>query len=208
MKVVFKLSAEQVKRAEMAVECFSALAENYKEDSDFRLCGNLNAQDAHGVGWNANQHLELKGNRVIYKGERHPLCQDGGLLVLAYIAGYVGDMPAEEVLWGTGKEAYEAIRDNFERLELVSYETSDRRLKWFEVLSSYLDKRGSWKEIVEAAVEGKHRVDFHWTLGRFPEKYRLIVGLLKKDRKVHHEFTLAEIKEARELIKVCGLELN
>lgn len=208
MKVVFKLTAEQLKRAKMVVECFSARAEEYNEDPDFRLCGNLNAQDAQAVGWNQNQWLELKGNRVSYKGERHPLCRDGGLLVLAYIAGYAGDMPVEEVLWGTRKEVYEAIRDNFERLELVSYETSDRRLKWFEVLSSYLDKRGSWKEIVEAALKRKHQVDFHWTLGRFPEKYRLIVGLLKKDRKVHHEFTLAEIKEARELIKVCGLELN
>ena len=78
--------------------------------------------------FNFNQNLELNQDAMTihYKGERYPLAQDGGLRVLKEIAD--GDIST---------------------LRVVGYETSDKRLQWFETLEDYILQRSTQEEFLE-----------------------------------------------------------
>ena len=139
---------------------------------------------------NTNQFLELVGEMVTYEGERYPLVEDGALAVLLKIAGYAKNE--------------EAAVDALARLRVVNYKTSDRRLRWFETLDQYITRAGTLEEIV-AYLEKHPSGNEHtaaWAIrARFPEMVRVINGLIAKDRRVHAEFSLAEIRPGRKFAK-------
>jgi len=155
------------------------------------VSGNLHAPYDHAFCFNPDQALNLVGGQVVYEGQRHPLQQDGGLDVLVEIAGYTS--------------LKEAFADKFGRLKVVEYQTSDKRLVWYETLSDW-EKReedrilssGSWGEVLSTMLSTRREVEIP---SRFPQKQRLYGLLASGDiRKASAEFSSAEIREMGRLI--------
>lgn len=144
------------------------------------VVGNLHLLE-EGCFINPAQSVDLVGGRLVVEGERCPLVQDGALSTVAKIAGYASE-----------KEAHS---DEWAKLEVHSYKTSDRRLRWYETLSAYIYRAASLEEMLsymEKHPGNEAHVGFVLKT-RFPEMVRVINGLIAKDRKVHAEFSLAEI---------------
>jgi hypothetical protein len=78
--------------------------------------------------FNTDQNLSiyLWENRVEYVGQRYPMCQDGALSQLVIIAGY--------------QSYQEAVGDNFRKLDVSEYETSNTSMNWWENSSDYCER--------------------------------------------------------------------
>lgn len=141
MRIYFKLTDEQTRRAtEFATPYIPAPQLNR------RYCGNLLPAQVVGPHFNADQKLNVCGNYLMYEGQRHPLHQDGGLNVIADIAGY----PA----------VADGLRDGFSKLEVYLYETSTQQLEWYETLGSYMITRASDAEMLKwLSVQGSYDVE-------------------------------------------------
>ena len=138
---------------------------------------------------NPAQSVDLVGGRLVVEGERCPLVQDGALNTVAKIAGYASE-----------KEAHS---DEWAALEVATYVTSDRRLRWYETLACYIFRAGTLDEMVsymEKHPGNEAHVGFVLKT-RFPEMVRVINGLVAKDRKVYAEFSLEKIILGRKLAK-------
>lgn len=137
MKVVFKLTSDQFETAKNMRYEHQKVSSVFGNDS-WRDVGNIMPFLKKRPQLNAEQSLNLVGwgmgaSHVIYEGHREALHHDGGLLILANIAGfhYVED----------------AIAQDFHTLEVIEYKTSDHRLKWYETLDLYIRLRGSVEDI-------------------------------------------------------------
>jgi hypothetical protein len=126
MQVVFKLTAAQ---NSIAAAIAAAVDDAYGGYGyGYVAAGNVHAlYYVHGCT-NTDQSLDWNGDArtLTYKGQRHPLVQDGALSIIRRICG---DKP-----------------------QIVSYQTSDKRLHWYETLSDYLWYRGTAEECIEAGV--------------------------------------------------------
>lgn len=168
--------------AKEAYQTAFAAEDNHRMHSYYsrEVGGNLHLIE-QGCFINPAQSVDLVGGRLVVEGERCPLVQDGALSTVAKIAGYASD-----------KEAHS---DEWAKLEVHSYKTSDQRLSWYETLSSYIYRAASLEEMLsymEKHPGNEAHVGFVLKT-RFPEMVRVINGLIAKDRKVHAEFSLAEI---------------
>lgn len=179
-----------------------------KFSNDVGRFGNLNPQNEDEVHLNWDQNLSLEGGLVVYTGQRCPLGQDGSLGTLAVIAGYgklSGCPYAEYDEFRLAK--FSGRNDEFRKLKVLVYETSDRRLKWHETLDHYLVYRAPWSEVMKASVTPVSTLRPHTTfspgraLWRFPEKERLHALLSQGlTQKAYAEFDSAAIREMRMLI--------
>lgn len=139
MKVSFKLNAEQLLVAKAIAAEVEKESEDLKKDPDFNpdknqyWCGNLLGYQGHSFSFNSDQDLQLLDNGVVqYQGQRHPLIQDGGLDVLARIAGFTEKFPYRGHEVHLRKEWYERRNEAIKGLKVLNYETSDQDLSWWE----------------------------------------------------------------------------
>lgn len=96
--------------------------------------------------------LRVDKAELEYVGQRHPLHQDGSL---AFVLRAVWPFAVSDHI-------------TYPRMKVLRYETSDKRLKWWETLDSYLNTRASLAEQCEAM---KAKEDVHWTWGHTPREY-------------------------------------
>ena len=138
MKVVFKLTADQLIIAKKIAAEVAAVATAEPEPEEF-WCGNLLGWNGHSFSFNPNQKLNLEGILVVYEGERSPLVQDCGLLALYRIAagGLVPEFPGRSDQYHLRKEWYEAQLNAVKTLRVISYETSDRGLQWWQTKADW-----------------------------------------------------------------------
>lgn len=178
MEVVFKLTSEQLARAKAVVK--EVELENYdSEDRNLQWCGNLLGWCWHSFSFNSNQWLELNEDAgvVTYKGERHPLVQDGGLTILYKIAaGEIPKFPAYSHEVEQRPAWYKGQTEAVSRLKVVLYKTSDSRLKWWETMDE-LAARMSPEELLEELVSGKKTrwwstpIGIQWVVREYVQKY-------------------------------------
>lgn len=156
MEVVFKLTPEQLARAKAIVK--EVEAEGFdSEDRTLSWCGNLLGMCGHSFSFNPNQLLGLNpdAGTVTYKGERHPLLQDGGLTTLYRIAaGEIPEFPAYSHQVEQRPEWYRAQKEAVKGLKVVLYKTSDSRLQWWETMWD-LAARMSPEELLDELLTGR-----------------------------------------------------
>lgn len=189
MKVVFKLNAAQLKIAGVVLSELAQKVQVQDDDGNliWKLYGNMNEQCylPH-PSFNEDQFLELQGNKLTYRGQRCPLHDDGGLAVIAKIAGYEG--------------LFKASKDRFSTLEVAEYHTSDARLKWYETLAGYMHSRGTPDEYL---LYSFNEYDPNWSElpARFVDEHRLI-DLLRNGEtaKASAEFDSAKVSLVRKLL--------
>lgn len=138
--------------------------------------------------FNRNQHLMLNqdAGTVHYKGERYPLAQDGGLRVLKEIAD--GDIST---------------------LRVVGYETSDKRLQWFETLEDYILQRSTQEEFLEyyKKKELKPTIGSGWLWlaveSRFPALAACMaaIGRGQNERMLGASFDAKTLKDAKSFFR-------
>ena len=159
MEVVFKLDQEQLARARAIVQ------EVEKEDEDLvdpegdgeAYCGNLLGWSGGNLAFNPNQHLELNedASTITYKGERHPLEQDGGLTVLwKVVVGEIEKFPGYSWETHLRKGWCDKRREAVKKLRVVLYRTSDTRMEWHETMWD-LAARMSPEELLEELITGR-----------------------------------------------------
>ena len=170
MKVIFKLNDQQLVRAQRiafdveyergcfndaqkaVTELYNQVAEGDHSEETQCLLNNylryLNCASCENKGnlwspynhdpnvFNPNQQLDLIADEVCYEGERHPMIEDGAIRVISEIAGY--------------SDLVSAFKDKFSRLKVVYYNTSDKRLNWWNTLSSWLKYEASWNDWVSS----------------------------------------------------------
>ena len=145
MKVVFKLTKKQFA---IAREIMSEV-EKFEGDEDSYYCGNLLGWMGHSFSFNPKQNLHLTDDgKITYEGERHPLVQDGGLVTLLRIG--TGFSPEEEEPYSYRKKLEEAVASSWDFMKVVSYETTDSRLSWWETTSDFVWKRSTLEEWISA----------------------------------------------------------
>lgn len=133
MKVVFKLNAEQLSRAQeicervakenegLVFELESPRPKSYYDSAKklrFYFRGNMLPCQADEFNYNKDQNLSLSDNILTYTGQRCPLWDDGGIEVL------------KEIAFG-----------EIEELEVVEYDTSDCKMLWHDTASSYIRRK-------------------------------------------------------------------
>lgn len=106
MQVSFKLNSQQLTRANVRKQTVS---QEKPGDCDV-FCGNLGGHVWRHMSLNPDQHLELSGDVMTYKGQRCPLWQDGMISIMIEI---IGD-------------------ENYDSWPVVKYVTSDATLRWHE----------------------------------------------------------------------------
>ena len=177
MKIVFKLTEEQILTANIIS---SELVAEFGEDENYEWLGNMNPQPVQQSQCiNVNQYLQLEDDTLTYEGERCPFTQDGSFKTVLRIAA--------------------GVLDN---LQVVQYETSDKRLKWYETLYEYIVERGTWGEFCDYLKKSNHKPDIP---ERFPGKIRLFQIVRKDERKAYVEFASEEVKEMKQLIRSMNL---
>lgn len=178
MEVVFKLTPEQLARAQAIVSEVEVGGYD-PEDRNLYWSGNLLGMSGHSFSFNSNQWLELNEDAgiVTYKGERHPLVQDGGLTVLYKIAaGEIPKFPSYSHEVEQRPEWYRGQAEAVSRLRVVLYKTSDTRLQWWETMGD-LAARMSPEELLEELVAGKKTrwwsapLGVQWAVREYVQKY-------------------------------------
>jgi hypothetical protein len=164
--------------------------------------------------YNNDQGFTLEGNLLTYSGQRHPLQQDGGLELLAALAGYwspVGEpFPYYEEWKASRRAAFRAaVEDSWSRLKVVSYETSDKRLAWWETTESRMAARGS---LVEWLTTGQGTQEYYAGINRLKGWLQVDASLKTavkavfkgaSERQLNAAYTSTEITRARAIIKHC-----
>lgn len=139
MKVVLAITAEQSTKLQNLINRNNAESVNWEQDKVVP-CGDLMMFD-HGFSFNTDQSIRLDGLRVEVSGQRCALSADGIFeLVAKALSVEVEEMfdaaqklPYDQIS-AARFLAWQAAKKEFEKVYVVSYETSDSRLKWWERL--------------------------------------------------------------------------
>ncbi len=129
MEVSLKLNPEELALARAVAE----KNDQKKQEADAFWAGNLLGWvPFHSFSQNRAQFLELEGDVVVYRGERHPLIMDGGIAILAYLV----EGKTSYCFWPDGTLwRRKATREMFyflDDLQVVRYKTTQHRWKWYE----------------------------------------------------------------------------
>ena len=177
MKVTFALNLVQMARARamIVVSGQPDLLWEIHENGERNPC------------FNSDQSMRLDGDRLTYSGQRHPLRRDGGIKILAEIAGH-----------------------NPRELSVISYETTDVRLLWWETLDEYLREKATKEEVITyllTRADGKaDRRQYINPMAakafQQPELQAAVFAIRagQKDQILSASFSAAVLKEAREII--------
>lgn len=136
MKVEFKLTLEQFNRAneirakaEKSSNKMLGGTDAPVEAGKYNYAGNLIGMVEIFPGYNPNQRLDLiagPGWSVLrYEGERHPFQGDGGLKIVQEILGRG---------WRLARWS--------------EYETSDKRLRWYETKKDWIGRAGQFNDFL------------------------------------------------------------
>lgn len=134
MEVSLKPNPEELARA---LEIAAKNDRNVPEDSTFWAGNLLGWVPLHSFSQNRNQFLQLDGDVVVYRGERHPLIQDGGIAVLAYIVTGKKEHCFESDGGLYRRRATEEMFYFLDDLQVVRYKTTQHRWKWYETKSNH-----------------------------------------------------------------------
>ena len=168
------------------------------------LAGEYEITFAAGNCWQVTDHpsanddvsLVLTGNILTFQGQRCPLIQDGCIERIFEIAGF--QKPADHRNTDEFRQWYKSCCQQLpEVLRVVEYQTSDRRLAWYESLDGYMRSgKPSLEEILE--YKGATLDLFE----RFPDVLNN-VRLYQKDPKRAHVFlTKAELALVKKSVKL------
>ena len=91
---------------------------------------------------NPDQRLWIEGNVLVYRGQRCPLAQDGALALIGEVLTGE-DEPNKYSTPAEWKEWWKGCVLAFARAKVLRYETSDRRLMWWETLEGYIFSRAT-----------------------------------------------------------------
>ena len=196
MKVVLAITAEQAVKLQQLVEMNNKDSENWEQDK-IVPCGDMLIFD-HGFSFNPDQSIRVDGLRVELTGQRCALTSDGIFEILAKSLS-----PEVEALFTAAQElpydqisgarflAWQAAKREFEKVYVVSYETSDARLRWWERLVDIAPSL-SVKELKEMTPEqlGYSSLDSNDQLSRIRdlllkvvhEKYSMVAVHAELDR--------------------------
>ena len=114
--------------------------------------------------FNKDQNLALAGRVLTYIGQRCPMVQDGALGAILAV-------------FGTTAQATTAV---------VEYQTSDKRLEWYQTLASYIQDSGSIPEAVGHLIKTGYHPQSYAALRRVPK------GTLGSDAKINAAYDAAD----------------
>jgi len=153
--------------------------------------------------YNSDQSLQWdeRACTVTYDGQRHPLWQDGLMVVLGEaLTGLAYHRAAVPAFWRAANAAFAAA-------PVLVYKTSDSRLFWWETLDSYLETRAPVNEAVEAAIGYASR--FGWSspeaaIAYFGERLGDVVrATTLSPTRANAEFCAETVALARRLKAAC-----
>lgn len=160
MKVVFNLTKEQVKAARAVVASVKAedamLEEGEGVSHDgYVYMGNLAGYYTQHLCLNTDANLYYAKGKITWVGQRCPFWQDGYMKTLKEILG-----------------------DDFQTWDVSFYQTSDRRLKWWETQEAW-----ALNQVKEGKVDGTKVLRWvqeadgrQWPLAAVQEAIRRIPG--------------------------------
>ena len=119
MQVIFNVAPRFVSATEKALEVYNA---DYNERVGY----------GNSVPFNRNQKFVFNGECLTYTGERHPLWQDGGWLVIADSQGLTRGV----------NESNMAFVARVEKINPVEYCTSVAEMHWHEVIEQTIVRLG------------------------------------------------------------------
>lgn len=134
MRVEFVLNQDQLVFADKVVAEVQATTEGLLPEDRVNWRGNLLGYWGEDQSFNQDQSLVLDGGRLIWDGARTAGQANGGFHQMVEI------LLCKEL---TREEAKATIR---QLPKPVVYESTDKRLRWFEDLSGYLARNGSVAE--------------------------------------------------------------
>jgi hypothetical protein len=104
-------------------------------------------------GYNPDQKIEFNGYTLAYTGSRCPLWQDGlGKLIAQALA----------VTYNNDRRLTEQEEIAVRKAPVKFYETTDKRLRWYETLNDYMRRRESSIEVVFSYVTKNHKPYTTW----------------------------------------------
>lgn len=134
MRVEFVLNQDQLQFANKVVTEVQATTESLLEEDRVNWRGNLLGYWGEDQSFNQDQSLVLDGGRLIWVGARTAGLANGGFHQMVEI------LLCKELTREETKSALVSLP------KPVVYESSDRRLHWFEDMSAYLARNGSVAE--------------------------------------------------------------
>ena len=205
MKVVFKLNKKQLSYA----QAIMAEVSKFEGDEDSYHCGNLLGWMGHSFSFNHRQNLELdvKSGTVTYVGERHPLSQDGGLVTLLRIG--TGYSPEEGEPYSYREKLKEASASYWGFLKVVSYETSDRRLHWWETTNDFVWERASLEDWLSSIFNrGYERPNLGRMLTQDQKSCVMDIMAEKPLRQLMASYDAMTIKTSKQVADFLGAYIN
>lgn len=181
MIVEFKLNSDQLRRAREYVEVKKKMDAEELGGKDAQpkwfhhYCGNLLGWNSEmRSGFNKNQLLELvyrndDGWVMRYEGERHPFKYDGALGTVIDILG-----------------------PKWQQVRWLTYDTSDRRLRWYETTDDWIDRAGQFNDFLNSP---RHR--------ELPERFQELRACLEEiqrgvpDRRLWASYKPDVVKNAK-----------
>ena len=201
-KVIFKLNAEQLSRAE-------AIRQKLEEQ---RLAGdNGNLVPREEIASTPPAHmLTLEGDKVTYLNNTTlgvPNCVDWALFTISDMSPYPNNTQGDLSSTSIFPENFLIFREIFLEnlgLEIVEYITSAPLLRWYETYDTYLMHRATWNEAVDLLMSRTHTCPYGVLSHRFTKQCRLIEALLAGGQIDPTVYMPEEIKEAQALIVTCN----
>ena len=182
MKVTFKLTPAQLSRARAI---FTKVQEQEEIEGDV-WAGNLRGWVTNHPCFNQDQDLSLVNGMLVYTGQRHPMHND-------FVMHAIRDIAEGDWTWVRWIKdfAWTSL------LQVVAYETTDKRLQWFETARQYVVEKGTWHDYVKhVADHGGHSKEHERC---FPELHAAVTAIRsgKSDRVLSASFSTDIIKGAR-----------
>ena len=111
----------------------------------------------HTFNQNTSQSFQYENNILMIAGERCAIINDGGLEIIALVAGYESQSAGNA--------------DGWSKLQTVSYQSSEKNLRWYETMFDFLVARGSFDDLERVVLAGRinlynHDIDM---LARFED---------------------------------------
>ena len=205
-KVIFKLNAKQLSRAE-------AIRQKLEEQ---RLAGdNGNLVPGEEITSTPPAYmLTLEGDKVTYLNNATlgvPDCVAWALCTISDMSPCPNNTQGDLSSMPIFPENFLVFPEIFlEKLDLkiVEYIPSTPLLRWYETYDTYLMHRATWNEAVDLLMSRAHTCPYGVLSHRFMKQCRLIEALLANGQIDPMVYMPEEIKEAQALIMTCNWQGN